>query len=90
VSQTCIQAYHEMEERYARLVLKYHSNSQRNEILDAIEQSIAEHNMTPSITLSPAGESGECAVEFHDDYDKQSSTIFEFLIKKLGIASCEN
>ena len=90
MKKTCIKAYHEMEERYARLVLEYHNNEQRNLICDTVGMVIEEQGIAPSVIVTPGKElGGEYAVEFHDDYDKQGGIFFDELMKKLDIVHCE-
>ncbi|HIP59752.1 MAG TPA: hypothetical protein EYH01_04900 [Campylobacterales bacterium] len=90
MKNTCIKAYHEMEERYSRLVLEYHGNEQRNLICDTVGMVIDAQGVAPSIVVTPGKNlGGEYSVEFHDDYDKQSGVFFEELIKRLDIGHCE-
>ena len=90
MSNACIQAYHEMEERYARLVLKYHTNEQKNLICNTIGGIIDQFGVTPALTITPNKNlEGEYSIELHDDYDRESQKFFEVLIKKLGIHRCE-
>jgi len=82
-----IKAHHEMEERYARLVLEYFSNQQRKKICDAVADTIEALDTAPSLTVTPKPKQcGEYSIEFHDDYDKESFSFFEALIKELRIA----
>jgi len=86
----CIKAYHEMEERYARLVLEYHSTEQRNKICDTVGEVIEEFGLAPAVTVTPKKNlAGEYSIEFHDDYDRESGNFFESLIKRLDIDHCE-
>lgn len=88
--EACIKAYHEMEERYSRLVLVYNSNKQRNTICDTVGEMIEKKGIAPAVVVTPGKNlSGEYSIEFHDDYDKQSGQFFEDLIKKLNINHCE-
>ncbi len=90
MKNTCIKAYHEMEERYARLVLAYHNNEQRKTICDTVSIVIDEKEIVPTVTVTPGKNfGGEYSIEFHDDYDKESGAFFEELIKKLDIGHCE-
>ncbi len=87
---SCIKAYHEMEERYARLVIAYFTREQKETIFHATNELIASFKVYPSQTISPKGKfEGEFALEFSDDYDKISGDFFEALIKKLEINKCE-
>ena len=88
--KACIKAYHEMEERYARLELDYFDTDQRALICDSINDMIKKHKVAPEVTIKPKGEEkGEYIIEFHDDYDKKSGDFFEELIKNLNIDHCE-
>ena len=90
MADACIKAYHEMEERYARLVLEYHSNEQRNTICDMVGKVIDEYGVAPALTVTPGKNlGGEYSIEFHDDYDRDSANFFESLIKKLSVGHCE-
>ena len=90
MANTSIKAYHEMEERYARLVLEYHSNEQRKAICDTVSSVIDEFGVAPALTVTPGKNlGGEYSIEFHDDYDRVSGNFFESLIKRLGIDHCE-
>jgi hypothetical protein len=90
MKKSCIKAYHEMEERYSRLVLVYNSNEQRNIICESVGKMIEEKGIAPAVVVTPGKDlGGEYSIEFHDDYDKQSGQFFEELIKKLDIDHCE-
>jgi len=90
MKNACIKAYHEMEERYARLILAYHNNEQRNKICNTVGEMIEEQGIAPAVTVTPGKNlGGEYCIEFHDDYDKESGKFFEDLIKKLGVDHCE-
>ena len=86
----CIKAYHEMEERYSRMVLEYHSLEQKEEIFNIANELIKKYQIFPTKIITPKGDfTGEFCLEFHDDYDKDSENFFEELIKKLGVDHCE-
>jgi hypothetical protein len=90
MKNACIKAYHEMEERYARLVLVYHSNEQRKKICDTVGDMIERHKIAPSLTVTPTADlGGEYNIEFHDDYNRESQNFFEDLIKTLDVGHCE-
>ncbi len=90
MSSHSIKAHHEMEERYARLVLEYFSNQQRKEICDAVADTIEVLDTAPSLIVTPKpNQCGEYSIEFHDDYDKESFDFFEALIKELKISKSE-
>ncbi len=86
----CIKAYHEMEERYSRMILEYHSLEQKEEIFNISNELIKKYKIYPTKIITPKGDfTGNFCLEFHDDYDKASENFFEELIKKLGVDHCE-
>ncbi len=90
MSESCIKVYHEMEERYARLVIEYFTLDQKESIFNATNELIKEFSIYPSQTIQPKGEfQGEFTLEFNDDYDKNAGEFFDALIKKLNISKCE-
>jgi hypothetical protein len=40
-------------------------------------------------TVDEGNGRGFVCVEFHDDYDKEAGTLFDALMKRLGIDRCE-
>jgi len=90
MSKACIKAYHEMEERYARLEIEYFNLEQKEQIFHATNELIKEYKVYPSQTMTPNGEfQGKFCLEFADDYDRVSSDFFEAMIKMLNIGKCE-
>lgn len=90
MENSCIRAYHEMEERYARMVLEYANLPQRKKICDSIAETIEATGFTPQTIITPKKDgSGEYVLEFHDDYDKESGVFFEHLLKDLDITLCD-
>jgi len=86
----CIKAYHEMEERFSRMILEYHSLEQKEQIFNTANELIKKYKIYPTKIITPKGDfSGEFCLEFHDDYDKKSGAFFEDLIKRLGVDHCE-
>jgi len=90
MSKACIKVYHEMEERYARLVIEYFTREQKEAIFHATNEMIKAFKVYPNQTISPKDEfHGEFSLEFADDYDKDSGKFFEAIIQKLNIDKCE-
>ena len=86
----CIKAYHEMEERYSKLILEYHNLEQKEKIFNAANDMIKKYNIFPTKIITPKGEfQGDFCLEFHDDYDRVSEAFFEDLIKVLDVGHCE-
>ncbi len=89
--KACIEAYHEMEERYAMLEIKYFSKEQSKEINETLVSCIKEYEVSPDIMIEHDNEKsneGTYIIEFHDDYDKESGDFFECIIKSLNIGRC--
>ena len=88
--KACIKAYHEMEERYSRLILEYNNLEQKEQIFNTTNDLIKKYKIYPTKIITPKGDfCGEFCLEFHDDYDKDSEAFFEELIKTLDIDHCE-
>ncbi len=86
----CIKAYHEMEERYSKLILEYHDLEQKENIFNAANDMIKKYNIYPTKIITPKGEfQGDFCLEFHDDYDRDSLAFFEDLIRTLNVDHCE-
>ncbi len=89
--KACIKAYHEAEERYAMLEIKYFSKEQSSLINSNIMKNMKKFEVSPDITIEHNNENeneGIYVIEFHDDYNKKSEDFFETIIKELDIGSC--
>jgi len=88
-----IKAYFRREERYEGLQLVFKEHLElKDEILNAIEETIAETKQKPEIFENSENVDEEpyaFYIEFNDDYDKDGGNFFEILLKKLGIDKCE-
>jgi len=88
-----IKAYLRREERYEGLQLVFKEHLElKDEILNAIEETIAETKQKPAIFENSEHVDEEpyaFYIEFNDDYDKDGGNFFEILLKKLGIDKCE-
>jgi len=88
-----IKAYFRREERYEGLQLVFKEHPElKDEILNAIEETIAETKQKPVIFENSEQADEEpyaFYIEFNDDYDKDGGDFFEILLKKLGIDKCE-
>lgn len=90
-TKPCIEAYHEMEERYAMLEIKFFDKDQSSQINEAVIKAIKEFEVSPDIVIEHSNENeneGIYIVEFHDDYDRESGDFFEKIIQDLGIGRC--
>ncbi len=85
-----IKAYHEMEERYARMELEYYTLEQKELIFNTTNELIKKYKIYPTKIITPRGDfQGEFSLEFHDDYFKESKDFFNELLQKLNIKRCE-
>ncbi len=90
-TNACIEAYHEMEERYAMLEIKFFDNKQSSKINKVVINAIKEFEVSPDIMIEHDNNNeneGIYIIEFHDDYDKESGDFFEKIIKDLDIKQC--
>ena len=87
----CYKAYHESEERYAKMEIVFNTIDDRKKLCDVISTLIAKKKVSPETTISQdkGKQSGEYCIEFHDDYDKESGDFFEELLGQLDIGACE-
>ena len=89
-TKKCIKAYHEMEERYARLEIEYYTLEQKELIFNTTNDLIKKYKIYPTKIITPKGDfAGEFCIEFHDDYNRESESFFEELLERLGIENCE-
>ena len=89
--KACIEAYHEMEERYAMLEIKFFDKDQSSQINNAVVNAIKELEVSPDIMIEHDNDNkneGIYIIEFHDDYDKESGEFFEKIIQDLKIDHC--
>ncbi len=89
--KACMRAYHEMEERYAMLEIKYFNEEQSKEINSVVTKAIKHFEVSPDIMIEhddDNNDEGVFILEFHDDYDKESGAFFESIIKELNIDKC--
>jgi hypothetical protein len=89
--KACMRAYHEMEERYAMLEIKFFSEEQSKAINSVVTKAIKYFEVSPDIIVEHDANNkneGIYIIEFHDDYDKESGDFFEKIIKDLDIGQC--
>ncbi len=91
MGNSCLKAYHETEERYARMEILFNTIDERKRICNCVSELIKNEKLYPSTTIMQhkGKESGEYIIEFHDDYDKLSGDFFEKVLNKLNIHECE-
>ncbi len=89
--KACIEAYHEMEERYAMLEIRFFTEEQKSQIKKVLADSIKQYQLSPEIVVEYDDNDnthGMYIIEFHDDYDRESGDFFEKIIKDLDIGKC--
>ncbi|MEA1919616.1 MAG: hypothetical protein U9N52_07240 [Campylobacterota bacterium] len=90
MKQCNIDAVYHGEERYSKLSLAFRSEEERQDIETAISESTKGFSLEPQIYTSDVSNGKKVIViEFHDDYDREAGVIFDNMLKKLGIESCE-
>jgi len=90
MKQCSIDAVYHGEERYSKLSLAFQTEEQRQDIENAITESVKGFSLVPQIYTSDISNGRKVIViEFHDDYDRDAGVIFDKLLKQLGIEKCE-
>jgi len=85
-----IEADFKSEERYARLKLIFKApNHEEKEVEARVKEITDKYSIAPiCCCIEGKGDSYQYNIEYHDDYDKESSDIFEDIIKQLNISVC--
>lgn len=82
-------ADHKSEERYSKLSLAYSTEEEHQMIEDAIQACTPLCSIKPNIYGGAVTEGKRMVtIEYHDDCDRQGGSVFEAIIKKLGIEQC--
>ncbi len=77
------------EERYARISIAYKTNEEYAQVNKALEEAHKGYDLDENIYITDISNGRKVlVVEYHDDYDRESGTIFETLMKKLDITTC--
>lgn len=85
-----IDAEYRSEERFAKLSLAYEGDEEKNKVDECIEKIIAQYDIKPELyTCSLSSGREVLVIEYHDDTDRKSGVIFEEIMKKLDIKSCD-
>ncbi len=86
-----IDAVYHGEERYSKLSLAYKTEEEHQDIENAITEASKGCILEPQIYTTPISKGRRVIViEFHDDYDRTAGTVFDKMLKILGIESCED
>ncbi len=85
-----IDAEFRSEERFSRLSLAFCSKEEREKVVSQVEEIIKKHSLTPDIHFSDvANGKAVMVIEYHDDINREAGEIFEEIIHKLDIKSCQ-
>lgn len=84
-----IDAEHRGEERYSKLSLAYANSDEEKRINEAIAEITPQYSLVPLIYTSKTSDGRKLIIiEYHDDYDRDAGAVFEKLMKKLDIKTC--
>lgn len=84
-----IDAEHRGEERYSKLSLAYANSEEEKLINDAIAEITPQFSIVPQIYTSDISDGRKVIIiEYHDDYDRDAGVVFEKLMQKLNIKTC--
>ena len=78
------------EERFSRLSLAFCNTEERQKVVSEVEEIIGKYPLKPDIHFSDiANGKAVMVIEFHDDINREAGNIFEEIIHKLDIKSCQ-
>lgn len=84
-----ISAEHKSEERYTKLSIVFETKEEEAKVCSVVDEIVDENPMKPEIyTCDLHGNKKVLVVEYHDDYDRASESIFNKMMQKLGITHC--
>ncbi len=85
-----IDAEYRAEERYSKLSLAYSNDEEYQTINAVVEEMTALSDLTPHMyTSNIANGRSVLVIEYHDDNDREAGKIFDKIMKKLNITSCD-
>ncbi len=85
-----IDAEYRSEERYSKLSLAYATDEEYQKINDVVEEMTALCDLTPQMyTSNIANGRKVLVIEYHDDNDREAGKVFDQIMKKLNITSCD-
>ncbi len=83
-----IDAQHRAEERYSKLSLAYETKQEEQTVTSIVNNTIKQYKIEPNIyTCTLGGTKQVLVLEYHDDYDRESGTIFDSILKQLSITA---
>ena len=84
-----IDAEFRSEERFARLALAYDQESEKQCVLDCIDNVTAKYSMKPETYTTKVSSGKEVlVVEYHDDTHREAGPIFDEILQTLDIKVC--
>jgi hypothetical protein len=90
MSVCSIDAEYRAEERYAKLSLAFANDDEYQLINDAVEEMTALLTVQPQLYTSNISNGRKVLViEYHDEDHREVGEVFEKIMKKLNITSCD-
>ncbi|WP_345991611.1 hypothetical protein [Sulfurimonas sp. HSL-1716] len=84
-----ITAEHKSEERYAKLSIVFDTKEEEEKVCSVVDDIVSKNSIKPGIyTCELPNNKKVLVVEYHDDYDRSSESIFNNMMKNLGISHC--
>ncbi len=90
MSECSIDAEYRAEERYAKLSLAFKTDEEYQRINDAVAEMTSALDTKPQLYTSNISNGRKVLViEYHDDNNREIGQVFENIMKKLNITSCD-
>ncbi len=90
MSVCSIDAEYRAEERYAKLSLAFTTDEEYQRINEVVEEMTALCYSKPQLYTSNISNGRRVLViEYHDDNNREIGAVFEKIMKKLNITSCD-
>jgi len=84
-----IDAEFRSEEKFTRLSLAYAGEDEKREVCSCVESILSKYEVKPELHSTSISDGREVLViEYHDDLDRESGTIFEEIIQSLNNKVC--
>ncbi len=84
-----IDAEFRSEERFSRLSLAFSNKEEREKVVSQVEEIINKYPLQADIHFADvANGKSVMVIEYHDDINREAGDIFEEIIHKLNIKSC--
>ncbi len=90
MSTCAIDAEYRAEERYAKLSLAFTTDEEYQQINDVVAEMTATLDTKPQLYTSNISNGRRVLViEYHDDNNREIGQVFEKIMKKLNITTCD-